>query len=161
MQTHIMHSRIDNAAIVASSLSENAGLVTLTGPATGSGGRIIAYWIATSLVALPLVSGGAGDIMRIQPVIEGMTHLGYPTYFCVILGVWKLLGAATLLVPRFPRLKEWAYAGILFDLTGAIASRLAVGDGASKLVAPIIFTTLMAGSWALRPATRRLDNTSF
>ena len=158
MQARIMHSRIDNPATVADSVSESAGLSNLTGSAAASRSRVIAYWITTILVVFQLMSGGAGDVLRIQPVVEGMTHLGYPIYFCVILGVWKLLGAVTLLAPRFPRLKEWAYAGIVFDLTGAAASHLAVGDGAIKLVAPIIFTALAVGSWALRPATRRLDN---
>jgi uncharacterized membrane protein YphA (DoxX/SURF4 family) len=79
-----------------------------------------------------LGSGGVGDILRTQPVVDGMTHLGYPAYFCVILGVWKVLGAVAVLVPRFPRLKEWAYAGAVFELTGASASHLAVGDGGGR-----------------------------
>ena len=157
MQARIMHSRMGSPALVANSASESAGLLSLSGPTAASRGRIIAYWITTVLLAFPLVSGGAGDILRIQPVVEGMTHLGYPIYVCVILGVWKLLGAVTLLAPRFPRLKEWAYAGIVFDLTGAVASHLAVGDGPIKLVAPSIFIALAVGSWALRPSTRRLD----
>ncbi len=87
-------------------------------------------------------------------------HGLYPAYFCVILGIWKLLGAMTVLVPRFPRLKEWVYAGTVFDLTGAAASHLAVGDDALKLVAPIFFTGLTFASWALGPATRRLADPS-
>jgi hypothetical protein len=74
----------------------------------------------------------------------------------VILGVWKVLGAVAVLAPRFPRLKEWAYAGTVFDLTGAAASHLAVGDGAIKLLGPIIFTGLAFASWALRPPAHRL-----
>src|SRR5258708_4608843 len=123
--------------------------------ASSSRGRIIAYWVTTELVAFQLGSGGLGDILRIQPVVEGMAHLGYPAYFCVILGVWKVLGAVAVRAPRFPRLKEWAYAGTVFDLTGAAASHLAVGDGTIKLLAPIIFTGLAIASWALRPSTRR------
>jgi uncharacterized membrane protein YphA (DoxX/SURF4 family) len=121
-----------------------------------SRGYAIAYWVATALVAFQLGAGGTGDILRIQPVAEGMAHLGYPAYFCVILGVWKVLGAVTVLVPRFPRLKEWAYAGTVFDLTGAAASHLAVGDSAIKLVGPILFTGFAIASWALRPSARRL-----
>jgi uncharacterized membrane protein YphA (DoxX/SURF4 family) len=82
-------------------------------------------------------------------------HLGYPAYFLVILGVWKVLGAVALLVPRFPRLKEWAYAGAVFNYTGAVASHLTVGDGAVALIYPIIQLGLVGGSWALRPAARR------
>ena len=129
-------------------------MTNLASSAASSRG-IIAYWVTTVLVAFQLGSGGAGDILRIQPVAEGMAHLGYPAYFCVILGVWKVLGAVAVLAPRFPRLKEWAYAGTVFDLTGAAASHLAVGDGAIKLVGPIIFTGLTVASWALRPPDRR------
>src|SRR4051812_11758115 len=108
--------------------------------------RTIAFWVATGLVIFQLGSGGVGDILRIPPVVEGMTHLGYPVYFCVILGIWKVLGAVALAVPGFPRLKEWAYAGTVFDLTGAAASHLAVGDGAIKLLGPIVFTGLAIAS---------------
>jgi hypothetical protein len=121
-----------------------------------SRGRTIAYWVSTALVVFELGSGGAADVLRIRPVIEGITHLGYPGYFCVILGVWKILGAVALLAPRFPRLKEWAYAGTVFDLTGAAASHLAVGDSAIELIAPIVLTGLTFASWALRPPARRI-----
>ncbi len=127
---------------------------SIAGSVAPSRSRTIAYWIATVVVAFPLSSGGVADILRIEPVVEGMTHLGYPVYFCVILGVWKVLGAVALLIPRFPRLKEWAYAGAIFDFTGAAFSHLAVGDDALKLVAPIILTALTFVSWALRPPVR-------
>jgi hypothetical protein len=80
--------------------------------------------------------------------------LGYPAYFSVILGIWKILGAVAVLAPGFPRLKEWAYAGMFFNMTGAVASHLSVGDGASALIAPTVVIALVATSWALRPATR-------
>lgn len=118
--------------------------------------RTIGYWLITALVAFALGSGGAADVMRLPPVIEGMTHLGYPVYFCVILGVWKILGAAALLAPGTPRLKEWAYAGAVFDLTGAAASHAASGDPATELIAPMVLTALALLSWALRPTSRRL-----
>ncbi|MGN8039636.1 DoxX family protein [Chitinophaga sp. 22321] len=118
-------------------------------------GRIITYWITTALVVFQLGSGGIADILRPSYVVEGMVHLGYPVYFCVILGVWKVLGAIAVLLPRTPRLKEWAYAGALFDLTGAAASHLAAGDPALKLVGPLLFAGFALVSWALRPASRR------
>ena len=90
----------------------------------------------------------------LQPFSEIMKHLGYPAYFMTII-VWYVLGGVAILVPRFPRLKEWAYAGLVFIYTGAAASRLAVGDPAVTLVAPIIFTGLAAASRALRPQARR------
>jgi uncharacterized membrane protein YphA (DoxX/SURF4 family) len=124
--------------------------------AAPSRGRAVVYWICTLLIVFILGSGGVADVMRIEPVVEGMTHLGYPVYFCVILGVWKVLGALALVIPRFPRLKEWAYAGTVFNLTGAAASHLAVGDDAMKVILPLVFTGVALVSWALRPAGRRV-----
>ena len=120
-------------------------------------GQAAAYWIATALVVFALGSGGIAEILRIPPVVEGMTHLGYPVYFCVILGVWKVLGAVVMLLPRWPRLKEWAYAGAVFDLTGAAVSHLVMGDGPVKLIGPLLFTLFALLSWGLRPPDRRLD----
>jgi uncharacterized membrane protein YphA (DoxX/SURF4 family) len=94
--------------------------------------------------------------LRLPPFIGIIQHLGYPPYFMTILGVWYVLAGVALLVPRFPRLKEWAYAGLFFNYTGAAASHLAAGDPATALIGPVIFTGLVAASWALRPASRRL-----
>jgi uncharacterized membrane protein YphA (DoxX/SURF4 family) len=117
--------------------------------------RLIAYWITTALTAFIFLSGGVADIVRPSFAVEGMTHLGYPTYFMVILGVWKVLGGLVVLAPRLPRLKEWAYAGMLFDLTGAAASHASVGDPAIKIATPIILLMIVAASWALRPQNRK------
>ena len=95
------------------------------------------------------------DILRLPPFFAIMRHLGYPAYFSVIMGVWKVLGAVAMLVPRFPRLKEWAYAGAFFNYSGAIASHLLVGDGAGAVVYPLIQVGLLAASWILRPSARR------
>ena len=122
---------------------------------TAPRGRGIAYWISTVLVAAELALGGAWDILQIPYVRAVIDHLGYPRYFLVILGVWKVLGAVALVVPRLPRLKEWAYDGAVFNYTGAVASHLAVGDGALALVYPVIQVGLVAASWALRPPSRR------
>jgi uncharacterized membrane protein YphA (DoxX/SURF4 family) len=84
------------------------------------------------------------------------THLGYPAYLLIILGAWKVAGAVAILIPRFPRLKEWAYAGAFFSYTGALASHLAVGDGIDKWAVLIVFVGLLALSWGLRPWDRRL-----
>jgi hypothetical protein len=118
--------------------------------------RRIGYWITTGLVALALGSGGVGDVLRVDDIVAGMVHLGYPVYFCVILGVWKLLGAATLLAPGLPRLKEWAYAGAVFDFTGAVLSHAASGDPVTKMIAPLVLAGLTLASWALRPPERML-----
>ena len=101
-----------------------------------SKGRTIAYWVTTGLVAAMFVLGGVMDFGRSPQVVEGMAHLGYPGYFAALLGVWKVLGAIALLAPGFPRLKEWAYAGIVFDLTGAAVSHAASGDDVGKIVTP-------------------------
>jgi len=103
---------------------------------------------------LPL--GGAADAARPSFVLEGMRQLGYPDYFALILGVWKVLGGIAVLLPRSPLLKEWAYAGMFFDLIGASASHAAVGDPAAKVVTPLIILGIVAASWALRPESRKL-----
>jgi uncharacterized membrane protein YphA (DoxX/SURF4 family) len=106
------------------------------------------------------MSGGIAQVMRVKGTVDGFVHiLGYPPYFVVILGVWKVLGAIAILVPRFPRLKEWAYAGIFFDLTGAAASNASVGGyGAYGLhvIAPLVICVLTVVSWALRPESRKI-----
>lgn len=84
--------------------------------------RIVVYWVTTALVVFELVLGGVWDVLRVPQTRALIERLGYPSYFLVILGIWKLLGAVALVIPGFPRLKEWAYAGVIFDLTGAIAS---------------------------------------
>jgi len=124
--------------------------------ASFSRNRMIAYWVITALVATEAVAGGVSDLLRLPYVVEILRHLGYPAYFPFILGVWKLFGAVAVVVPRYPRLKEWAYAGMFFNYTGAVASHLAVGDSVGALLPPIIFASLVVASWALRPLARRL-----
>ncbi|BDI28940.1 hypothetical protein CCAX7_009910 [Capsulimonas corticalis] len=114
------------------------------------------YWCATIILAFVLLSGGAAEIAHRPETVAGMTHLGYPLYFTVILGVWKLLGGAVILAPRLPRLKEWAYAGAVFDLTGASVSHAVCGDNAAHLAVPLFFTACALVSWALRPESRRI-----
>jgi uncharacterized membrane protein YphA (DoxX/SURF4 family) len=116
----------------------------------------IAYWATTGLTAAAFGMGGAVDLARGADVVAGMQHLGYPIYFAGILGVWKLLGALAIVAPRFPRLKEWAYAGMFFDLTGAAVSHAASGDPIAKIATPLVILGLVAASWALRPESRKL-----
>jgi uncharacterized membrane protein YphA (DoxX/SURF4 family) len=121
--------------------------------------RSIAYWTTTILVAF-FMSGGFAQILQFRANPHGVVpQLGYPMYFFLILGIWKVLGAVAILVPRFPRLKEWAYAGIFFDLTGAAASCAAVGGYgayAFHVIAPLIIAGLTVASWALRPQSRTI-----
>ena len=122
--------------------------------------RSVVYWTMTILVAFPIGSGGVSQVMQYLGNPHGVVpQLGYPMYFFGILGVWKALGAIAILVPRFPRLKEWAYAGIFFDLTGAVASSAAVGGHAADaplILAPLILAVFAVASWALRPESRRI-----
>jgi uncharacterized membrane protein YphA (DoxX/SURF4 family) len=117
--------------------------------------RAVAYWSATLLTAFSFVTGGTAYLTQGAAVAQGLGALGYPAYLVPLLGVWKVLGGLAILVPRFPRLKEWAYAGIVFDLTGATFSHLAMGDAASTALTPLVVLAIAAASWALRPASRR------
>lgn len=123
-------------------------------------GETIAYWVMTILVAIPIGSGGIAQIMQYRANPHGtVPELGYPLYFFAILGFWKFCGALTILASRFPLLKEWAYAGIVFDLTGAAASCAAVGGYGAygfHVIAPLILTGFTVASWALRPASRKI-----
>jgi hypothetical protein len=118
--------------------------------------RTVGYWAATGLLAAAFFMGGAMDLAKPHDLVEGMSKLGYPLYFMTILGTWKVLGAAAIVAPKTARLKEWAYAGMVFDLTGAAASHLASGDPANKVVAPLVLLGLVIASWSLRPASRML-----
>lgn len=133
------------------------GTVTDLSSASTSRRQIIAYWVTTVLVVFELVSGGVWDILRVPQVRVLIERLGYPSYFLVILGIWKLLGAVALVMPKFPRLKEWAYAGVIFDLTGAAASLFASGLVAVGTTAyPVLMIGVTFASWTLRPPSRRL-----
>ena len=122
--------------------------------------KSIVYWTMTILVALPIGSGGIAQIAQYRANPHGVVpELGYPMYFFAILGFWKFFGALTILVPRYPRLKEWAYAGIFFDLTGAAASCAWVGGAGAygfHVIAPLIITVFTLASWALRPPSRTI-----
>jgi hypothetical protein len=118
--------------------------------------RLIWYWVVTVPVVAEMAVGGIWDIARLSFVATLVTHLGYPSYFLVLLGTWKVLGACAMVVPRQPLLKEWAYAGAFFTYTGAIVSHLTTGYDVGEVGLLAVMTTLTVLSWALRPASRRL-----
>jgi len=126
--------------------------------------KSIGFWVATTLIASETFVGGVTDLVHggtvlvAGPSVVGVvTHLGYPVYILTILGVWKTLGAIVIVVPGMPRLKEWAYAGIFFELTGAASSYVLHGEITSDLIAPLILAALAMMSWALRPEGRVLE----
>jgi len=118
--------------------------------------RTLAYWITTGLVALVFTVTGVSLLARVPHFTADMAHLGYPVYFLAILGTWKVLGAIAVAIPGLPRLKEWAYAGMIFDLSSAAASRMVSNDGAVKAILPLIIACVVVASWSLRPTGRKL-----
>ena len=118
--------------------------------------RCIAYWGSTAFAALVLGATGVADLLRVPVIVEGLAHLGYPMYFATILGTWEVLGAAALVAPGMPRVKEWAYAGMFFTLTGAALSHAASGDPVDKVLVPLVVLGAVSASWALRPVQRTL-----
>ncbi len=116
----------------------------------------VAFWTTTGLFAAAMTAGGIMDIVQPDDMVATMTHLGFPMYVATMLGVWKLLGVGALLAPRLPLLKEWAYAGFVFDLIGAAVAHAAVGDAVGQVAPPVMMLGLAVASWTLRPASRRL-----
>jgi hypothetical protein len=116
----------------------------------------IIYWIATIWLALGMFSTGIVQLIKLKEEADMMAHLGYPLYFLTILGVWKILGVVAILLPKFPLLKEWTYAGFFFAMSGAIFSHLAIGDAAIELFGPTLLIVLTVVSWYFRPADRKI-----
>lgn len=116
----------------------------------------IIYWIATIWLSLGMVSTGIIQIIHLEEEVQVMQKLGYPVYFLTIIGIWKLLGVFAVLAPNFPLVKEWAYAGFFFLMTGAIFSHLAIGDDAVAYFGPVLLLILTVVSWYFRPAGRKI-----
>jgi hypothetical protein len=120
----------------------------------------IIYWVATLWLALGMVSTGGVQLLKVKEEADMFTHQGYPDYLLTMLGIWKILGVVVLLIPKFPLLKEWAYAGFFFAMSGAVISHVAIGDGAKELFGPILLIVLTVVSWYFRPADRKLTPTT-
>lgn len=116
----------------------------------------IIYWIATLWLALGMLSTGIVQLIRMQEEVDVFAQLGYPPYLLTILGVWKILGVVAILIPRFPLLKEWAYAGFFFAMSGAVFSHFAVGDEAIHYFGPVLLLVLIVVSWYFRPADKKV-----
>src|SRR5262245_2053101 len=126
----------------------------------------IIYWISTLWLASGMLATGLLQLFRMKaegavspPGTEGITHLGYPIYFLTIIGIWKVLGVIAMLAPRSPLVKEWAYAGFFFTMTGAIYSHIAVGDPLKEIFPSSLLLVLTVVSWYFRPADRKILST--
>lgn len=120
----------------------------------------IIYWVATIWLALGMVSTGAVQLLKAkegQGGVDMITHLGYPVYMLTIIGIWKILGVIVLLLPKTPLIKEWAYAGFFFIMTGAIFSHIATGDAVKEIFPSLLLLVLTLVSWYFRPSDRKLN----
>lgn len=117
----------------------------------------IIYWIATIWMALGMLSSAAVQLLKVEAEVENMTtHLGYPVYFLTLLGIWKILGVIALIIPKFPLLKEWAYAGFFFVMSGALFSHIALRDPLSETTPSLFLLLLTLLSWYFRPEDRKI-----
>jgi len=117
----------------------------------------IIYWVATLWLALGMVATGIVQLLKMKEEVDKITlSLGYPIYFLTILGVWKMLGVVAVLIPKFPLVKEWAYAGFFFAMSGAVFSHIASGSEGKEFFGPVLLIVLTVVSWYFRPADRKL-----
>jgi hypothetical protein len=132
--------------------------MTKKNPPAGKAGKII-YWIATLWLALGMTATGLVQLFKGKAGQGGadmIAHLGYPVYLLTVLGFWKILGVIVILVPKFPLLKEWAYAGFVFAMSGAIFSHIAIGDTVTEIFPSLLLLVLTVVSWYFRPAERKI-----
>ncbi len=118
--------------------------------------KLLWYWIITALLSICIFSGGLAQAVQVKGVVQGFKPLGYPNYFISLIGVWKVLGVIAILIPNFKLLKEWAYAGIFFVMSGAVISHIASGDVSVKIIAPFLLAVFTVLSWYLRPGNRKI-----
>ncbi len=116
----------------------------------------IIYWIATLWLSLGMFSTGLVQLLHVKDKTDFILHLGYPVYFLTLLGIWKIAGVIAILIPRFPLLKEWAYAGFFFTTTGAIFSHIAFGNPVKEIFPALLLLVLTLISWCFRPANRKI-----
>ncbi|MBP9186059.1 MAG: DoxX family protein [Bacteroidia bacterium] len=122
-------------------------------------GNKIIYWVATALLSFGMLGSGIAQILHLNDMNELINHVGYPPYFMYIIGVWKILGVIAILIPNFKLLKEWAYAGFFFLMTGALVSHIFMGDGGSAIFGPLFQTIFVILSWYFRPPNRKINLT--
>ncbi len=118
--------------------------------------RNIIYWISTGFLSLGMTAGGIQQLLQIGGYNDIITKLGYPMYILPILGFWKILGVLCILMPKLPLIKEWAYAGFFFAMSGAAVSHLAAGESFTEAIPSLILLTATILSWYFRPSSRKL-----
>ena len=116
----------------------------------------IIYWVTTIFLAFGMTAGGIQQLLQIGGYNEIVTKLGYPLYLLPILGVWKILGVIAILIPKFPLVKEWAYAGFFFAMSGAAISHLGVGQSFGEAIPSLVLLLMTILSWYFRPTDRKL-----
>ncbi|MBJ7879208.1 DoxX family protein [Gelidibacter salicanalis] len=116
----------------------------------------IIYWVATIWLALGMLSTGIVQLIQMKEEVENFTNLGYPLYLMTVLGIWKILGVIAILIPNFTLLKEWAYAGFFFVMTGALASHIFSGNSIAEIFPPLLLLFLTGISWYFRPINRKV-----
>ena len=118
----------------------------------------IIYWTSTVLLAFGMLGSGISQLFHVKEMDELIAHVGYPLYFMYIIGVWKILGVIAILIPKQKLVKEWAYAGFFFLMTGALISHLAIGDGGKAIFGPLFQTIFIILSWYFRPEDRKINS---
>ncbi|MBX3238986.1 MAG: DoxX family protein [Chitinophagaceae bacterium] len=117
----------------------------------------IIYWTATIFLSTGMLAGGIQQMLQIGGYNEIVTSLGYPLYLLSIIGVWKILGVIAILIPKFPLLKEWAYAGFFFVMSGAFISHLTVGQPFTEAIPSLTLLVVIVISWYFRPTDRKIN----
>lgn len=116
----------------------------------------IIYWISTIWLTLAMLASGIQQIFHTKGFVDILVHLGYPLYLLTLLGIWKILGVAALLIPKFALLKEWAYAGFFFAMSGAAFSHIASNDSIKEIFPSLFLLILTVVSWYFRPSDRKI-----
>jgi len=108
------------------------------------------FWVTTTIIAIAYFISGLGNLVPFSHIAQDMAHLGYPVYFLKILGVWKILAAIVIVFPGIRRIKEWAFAGMMLDLSGAALSRYFSGDAWSTILIPAGILILVTLNYVIR-----------
>lgn len=118
----------------------------------------IIYWVSTIWLCLALLSNGSMQLINYKPEVERIGKLGFPPHFLTLIGIWKVCAMVAILIPRFPLIKEWAYAGVFFVMSGAVFSHLITGSTFAELIPSLVLLIMTVLSWYFRPADKKIAN---